>query len=223
MQKKFFSWSLFLKALNHKGLSQNAFARKANFNPGTVNKLKKVKNVHKKEIIEAIERILGVKYEDLCTESPGNITNVVPETLPQFQRWPIVGETAAGPWISAVESTEYAGFADEYMNVLADIHDPNGYALKVAGDSMSPVIPEGSIIAVSPNSEVKNGDIAVIFVKSEISAYQCEVCVKLFHWRGAESQEAVLTSYNPEYKEIILPRSSIVKLHKVVQYTVHLR
>lgn len=223
MKNFYFSWNLFLNKLRDKNLSINEFARKAGIKPGSVANLKNTKHIYKKERIEAIERILGVKYEDLCTESPGNITNIIPETLPQFQRWPIVGETAAGPWISAVESTEYAGFADEYMNVLADIHDPNGYALKVAGDSMSPVIPEGSLIAVSPNSEVKNGDIAVIFVKSEISAYQCEVCVKLFHWRGAESQEAVLTSYNPEYKEIILPRSSIVKLHKVVQYTVHLR
>lgn len=66
---------------------------------------------------------------------------------------------------------------------------------------MYPVLPEGALVAVSPNAEVKNGDIAVIFVKSEISAYQCEVCVKLFHLRGAESQEAVLTSYNPAYKK----------------------
>ena len=223
MSKIYFNWNLFLRKLDEKQLSQREFAKKSGLNSGTISNLKKTKHIYKKEIIEAIERILGVKYEDLCTESPGNITNVASETYPKFNRWPIVGETSAGPWISAVETSEYAGFADEYMNVLADIHDPNGYALKVAGDSMSPVIPEGSIIAVSPNAEVKNGDIAVIFVKSEISAYQCEVCVKLFHWRGAESQEAVLTSYNPAYKEIILPRSSIVKLHKVVQYTVHLR
>ena len=223
MSKIYFNWNLFLRKLDEKQLSQREFAKKSGLNSGTISNLKKTKHIYKKEIIEAIERILGVKYEDLCTESPGNITNVVPETYPKFNRWPIVGETSAGPWISAVETSEYAGFSEEYMNVLADILDPNGFAINVAGDSMSPVIPEGSIIAVSPNAEVKNGDIAVIFVKSEISAYQCEVCVKLFHWRGAESQEAVLTSYNPAYKEIILPRSSIVKLHKVVQYTVHLR
>lgn len=221
--KKNLDFKKFEDELYHNNLNMNQFSIKSKIPKSTIHSWKNGRTIKNRHHIEAIERILGVKYEDLCTESPGNITNIIPETYPKFNRWPIVGETAAGPWISAVESTEYAGFADEYMNVLADIHDPNGYALKVAGDSMSPVIPEGSLIAVSPNAEVKNGDIAVIFVKSEISAYQCEVCVKLFHWRGVESQEAVLTSYNPEYKEIILPRSSIVKLHKVVQYTVHLR
>lgn len=107
--------------------------------------------------------------------------------------------------------------ADEYIQIKNSYSEEIGYGLKIIGDSMSPILPAGSLIAVSPNAEVKNGDIAVIFVKSEISAYQCEVCVKLFHLRGPESQEAVLTSYNPAYKEIILPRSSIVKLHKVVQ------
>ena len=81
---------------------------------------------------------------------------------------------------------------------------------------MYPVLPEGALVAVSPNAEVKNGDIAVIFVKSEISAYQCEVCVKLFHLRGAESQEAVRRAhrhiYRPHHTEHQMRRDEVGRI-----------
>ena len=212
LKMKNFNWELFLKALSANGLTQNSFARKAGLNPGTVANFKKTKHITKTEIINAIEQTLNIRYEDLCD----NTVKTHSKTRKLQSFWPILGDAVTGECIEKINNLSSFLLADEYIQVKS-YSEEIGYGLKIIGDSMSPVLPEGSLIAVSPNAEVKNGDIAVIFVKSEISAYQCEVCVKLFHWRGAESQEAVLTSYNPAYKEIILPRSSIVKLHKVVQ------
>lgn len=84
---------------------------------------------------------------------------------------------------------------------------------------MSPVLPEGTEIAVSPNRPARNGDIAVVFVQSDISD-QAEVCVKRFYWNGTNNDKVRLVSYNQDYQEIVLPASKILKTHRVVEWRV---
>lgn len=173
-----------------------------------------------------LETILGVKYDDLCVAKGDAENNPISlrmkglafSTPEKMQLWPIIGHAAGGPWIEAIESTEYTSYAEFYMAVSADIRDPNGYALTVVGDSMAPVLPAGTEIALSPNREVNNGDLAVIFIANDISPYGYDVCVKRFFWHGPNREEFRIVSYNPAYEDKILPSVMLKKMHKIVQW-----
>jgi repressor LexA len=57
-------------------------------------------------------------------------------------------------------------YSDDYITV-DDVKDPQAFALKVKGDSMSPRIEDGDTVIVSPKKEVQSGDICVIRVNGE--------------------------------------------------------
>jgi len=90
----------------------------------------------------------------------------------------------------------------------ADLKDANAYALKVVGDSMKPMLKEGSIIIVSPQAQVLNGDIAVVRdVKDEVK-------VKVITYRN---EQIILGSFNPNYPPEVYKKEEIKFIHKVVQ------
>jgi repressor LexA len=75
------------------------------------------------------------------------------------------------PLISAVPAGKVAAmfhpeYADDYVTV-DDVKDPQAFALKVKGNSMSPRIEDGDIVVVSPRQGANNGDICVVRVNEE--------------------------------------------------------
>jgi repressor LexA len=49
------------------------------------------------------------------------------------------------------------GSAEDYVR-CPDLHDPNAFAVRVIGDSMTPAFTEGDIVIFSPAADVQNGD-----------------------------------------------------------------
>jgi repressor LexA len=75
------------------------------------------------------------------------------------------------PLISAVPAGKVAtifhpDYVDNYVTV-DDVKDPQAFALRVKGDSMSPRVEDGDIVVVSPQREVHNGDVCVVRVDGE--------------------------------------------------------
>lgn len=69
---------------------------------------------------------------------------------------PVINKVAAG-YPRGFTDLEYpARVADEYVR-CPDISDPDAFAARVVGDSMSPVYVEGDIVVFSPAKQVKNG------------------------------------------------------------------
>ncbi len=70
---------------------------------------------------------------------------------------PIINKVAAG-YPRDFDDLDYpVGIADDYVR-CPDLHDPNGFAVRVVGDSMEPKFKEGDIVVFSPATEVRNGD-----------------------------------------------------------------
>ena len=227
----FFSNKLFLDALFHKGLNRNSFAELAKIPKMTVYGWNDVDNIKKREHIEAIERILGVKYEDLC----------VPENEPQLESnavrlnelnpanegtvqdhnlmWPVIGTSRGGPWISAIDDSEYPGVASEWVQAPKHVKDDNGYALRVIGDSMGPKLPEDARILVAPNLQTENGDIAVVIVANRLGDGR-ECCVKQVYFEGDNVR---LHSLNKAYADIIVESKYVVAIHRVVQAWINMK
>lgn len=98
----------------------------------------------------------------------------------------LVGQTAAG------EPLEYSQINAEQINTTV----PSGadYALTVKGDSMEPLIKDGSIIFYKEQPTVENGEVAIVEIKGG------EVTCKKFYFNG---EKVVLRSINDKYEDMI--------------------
>lgn len=85
--------------------------------------------------------------------------------------------------------------------------DPNAYALRVQGESMSPTIKSGWFVIVEPDTEYIPGSYVVICTKDE----RCMVKEFLF----ARNGEFAFISVNDSYGRLTLKQDDIEKIHSV--------
>lgn len=154
-------------------------------------------------------RGLLVKFLLTKTEERPSVygkSNVEPY-LKKGRRVPIYSFVQAG------HATDYEDLpADGEDTVEYDGDDRNAFALRVAGDSMSPNFPPGTIITVSPSYPPHNGQLVVAKIKEE------GVLFKIFHHSG-DGRIVTLTSYNQAHPEIKLEREKFHWIYRVVAAT----
>lgn len=119
---------------------------------------------------------------------------------------PVVGDVRGGPDGIYCE-LEYATGQGEGF-VRYPVRDPNGYALRVKGDSMRPRIRPGEFLIVAPNSTPIVNDEAVIKTKDG------RVMVKLY--TAPRNGMIELHSVNHEHKPITLYVNEIEYIHYVI-------
>lgn len=217
IEKKFFCFELFEKALLNKGLNERTFALQIGVSPATVNNWKHVKNIKKIQFREAIERILDVKYEDLCLNESG-------EPIPMYgieqhdhkKEWPLIGNSRGGEFLDVIENSEYTDYAESWEALPEGCKsiDANGFAIKLVGDSMEPKLPSGSILFISPNTQAQNGDIALVIIEGRLGR---ESCVKVIY---NEENQIKLHSFNSQYADKFINKKYVIAIYKVIGYRV---
>lgn len=73
---------------------------------------------------------------------------------------PVIGRIAAGDAREAIEDTGTRWYVPD---PILEGH-PKSFYLTVVGDSMNRVFPEGSLVLIDPESEVRSGDVAAVLV-----------------------------------------------------------
>jgi phage repressor protein C with HTH and peptisase S24 domain len=102
---------------------------------------------------------------------------------------PVVSVTAAGRPLAAFDDYP-AGVGSDYIDCPRDISDENAFALRIAGDSMEPVIPDGSTVIVAPNMMPREGKPVV--AKLEDGDVTCKVYQR-------RNDNVILAPYNPQH------------------------
>jgi repressor LexA len=115
------------------------------------------------------------------------------------------------PLISAVPAGKVAtmfhpDFVDDYVTV-DDVKDPDAFALKVKGNSMSPRIEDGDIVIISPQQEAHSGDICVIRVSGEDTLKKVKF----------EGNYVHLIPLNPEFEPVTVKKKDVDFVWKVVK------
>jgi SOS-response transcriptional repressor LexA len=87
--------------------------------------------------------------------SAGNV-----ETIPT-NVVPVINRVSAGYPKDFTDLNYPKGVADAYVS-SPDVNDPDAFAARVFGDSMTPKYREGDIVIFSPKAAVKNGDDAFV-------------------------------------------------------------
>lgn len=94
---------------------------------------------------------------------------------------------------------------------------PNGFWLTVSGNSMNRLFPDGSLVLIDPDAEVRNGDVAVVFVNGD------DATIKRVYFES-ETVRLHPESYDPEYRDRIIDASDpdapeVRIVGKAVSYT----
>lgn len=113
---------------------------------------------------------------------PGNI---VPISMVQSHKIPIIGSVAAGEPI----------WDEDSYDVYVDGPAKADFAMKVEGDSMEPTYYNGDVIYVRSQSAVDNGRVAVVILDSTAALKHV--------YRGKTA--LTLISDNPKYEPMVLP------------------
>lgn len=167
-------------------LTQEELGRAIGVNKATVNR-------YETGIID-IKRTVAIKLAEVLNTTPAylmgwsNEINSTPTPYnPIIHKIPVLGHISAGLPLYAAEHIE--GYTYTEHNGGAEY-----FALKVKGDSMTAAhINDGSMIIVRRQSEVENGQIAVVRVDKE------DATVKRFRQDGNIVQ-LIPQSYNPEHQ-----------------------
>jgi SOS-response transcriptional repressor LexA len=115
------------------------------------------------------------------------------------------------PVLSTVPAGKTAAmFHPEYVEkyiTVDNIKDPRAFALIVKGKSMSPMIEDGDIVVVSPQQEVRSGDICVIRVNDEDVLKKIKIDDNFVH----------LIPINTTFEPISVRKRDVMFLWKVVR------
>ncbi len=126
---------------------------------------------------------------------------------------PVVGHVSAGEGFEFTDGGYPVGEGFEHVELPPGV-DPRVaerlYCVRVRGQSLREFINEGALLFIRPESweEIRDGDL-VIFKDSE----EKRAFVKKVEFAGAN---LILKSMNPMYKNIVLGRSDLVLLERVM-------
>lgn len=160
-----------LKALlDDKGISQTKLSKLTGFSEVSVsNWINKRTPSQSSRVL--IADALGCTEQDLMGYSDGyyaksagiNLTTPTIEPIAATTTAPVAGSIAAGDPSEAIEWTDERHYIPP--EILAA--DPDTFILRLHGDSMNLILPDGCFVAVCPNLEVKSGDIAAVKVNGD--------------------------------------------------------
>ena len=140
----------------------------------------------RRDRIKKLSEILQLEAEELI--------GIEPLQDSTFTKIPVLGSGAAGLPVTAQE--DVIG----YEEVLKEwVVNDNVFALKIKGDSMEPRIVEGDIVIVRCQSDIENGETAIVMIDGEAT---CKKVVK--HAEGV-----VLMANNPKYSPVYITSDEV--------------
>lgn len=167
-----------------------------------------------KEVIDSILELFGCTRQDLFGFSDGyyakrnGLTASKPITSNSYA--PVLGNIAAGEPREAIEQNETHWVDPEILEA-----HPDGYFLRVSGDSMNLVLPNGCYAFIAPG-EVASGDIAAVKVNGDEATIK-----RVKKYEGVVILEP--ESSNPEHRRRVIDENdpdapAVRMLGKVIWY-----
>lgn len=133
-------------------------------------------------------------------KSTQNDVELAEESIPYTTKVQIVGQTAAG------QPLMYGDSITRDISDLSDIPANADFALTVNGDSMEPLIKNGSIIYIHSQEDVENGTISIVELDGAVT------CKKIYK----EDNKLKLVSINEKYEPMLIDKGNVRILGKVI-------
>lgn len=173
-------WNALDRLAARAGLSASGLAKKAELDPTTFNKSKRItpKGRLRWPSTESVAKSLAATNTPVTTF----VTLLTDGSKAGRQSVPLIGFAQAGDGGYFDAEGRPAGKGWDEIS-LPQVSDDSAFALKVSGDSMKPVYRAGDIIVVSPAAAIRKGDRVVIKTK------RGELMVRELRKKSAKSVE----------------------------------
>ncbi len=175
------------------GLTQQQLAEKIGVTQQTIWYYENGRREMKSGVLVELSNALECTVSDLL--GLNEVKGVVQQVRSPSHPMPVVGRIAAGTPREAIYQT---GETHEAPESLWEAH-PDGFWLEVSGNSMNRLFPEGTLVLVDPDEEVRNGDVGVVFVNGD------DATLKRVYFDG-ESVRLHPESHDPEYQDRVIDR-----------------
>ena len=199
-------WSAIDTLAARNDYTASGLARSAGLDATAFNKSKRVAPNGKQRwpSTESIAKILaatGASFDSFAGMTGGRKSSPVARTIP------LVGLAQAGSkgFFDDAGFPAGSGWDDVAAPSVADEH---AYALEISGDSMTPAYRSGTIIIVSPSSDVRRGDRVVV------RTTKGEVMAKELARKSAKKIE--LKSLNPKHPDRAIDMKDVAFMARIV-------
>jgi phage repressor protein C with HTH and peptisase S24 domain len=198
-------WGAIDRLAARAGLSASGLAKKADLDPTTFNKSKRITPEGRPRwpSTESVAKSLAATNTSVSTF----VSLITEGGKGARQSVPLIGFAQAGDSGYFDDGGFPVGKGWDEVS-LPQVNDENAYALKVSGDSMKPVYRAGDIIVVSPAATIRKGDRVVLKTK------RGEVMVKELRKKSAKSVE--LKSLNTNHADRTLQMSDVDWIARIV-------
>lgn len=183
------------KYLDQRGITQTKMANDLGFPEMTVSNWMKKKTYPRVDRLQQMADYFNVSRSDLTELKPSNLIEISQETI----KIPVLGEISCGKPLLVEENIV------DYRYAVKDNTPPGTtFYLQAKGDSMYPVIPNGSMVLVRHQNDAENGEIvAAIFDDHN------EATLKRMRKQG---DTIMLLPDNNEYEPIISTEDNPVRI-----------
>lgn len=188
--------------------TQRSMAKKVGVTSGTVSNWLNKGMIPNMETLTEIMDIYGVSYDDLMSEDLGYYKkshggynpNALAPSEPQPAYAPLYGTVHAG-------DTNEPELIDDRIPIPFEVYQnhKHGYFLRVIGDCMDKVYPEGCFVFVDPDMQPRSGSIGIV-------AIDCDDYIMRRLYRGASTLVLTPESHNPKWEDTIIDSTHEVKL-----------
>ena len=175
-----------------KGWSQAELAKRIGSTQQQVARYESAENDVKSSVLIKMSNALGVTVSYLL----GMNGQVLSPTPTQSRPLPVFGVISAG---TPREALMQSDMTHDTPDSLYWGHKES-FWLTVSGNSMNRLFPDGSLVLIDPEEEVRNGDVAVVFVNGD------DATLKRVYFEG-DSITLHPESYDPEYQDRIIDGS----------------
>ena len=149
------------------------------------------------------ERRAAAVHEDGMVYMP----NAVRPNMDNLMLIPVVGTIRGGDPMLCEESIETYMYVDPGVSKISPEDRDLLYYLRVVGDSMTPKYQPGDLVLVRKQSDVDEGEVAVVLVDGESATLK-----KVYKVNG----EVLLHSTNSNYEPLRIPRGQVRILGKAL-------
>lgn len=197
-------WAAVDKLAKLQGLSPSGLAKKAGLDATTFNKSKRLRPDGNKrwpslESINKIIEVSGINFEQFCQLGKDGENNIQLNNAIPFIK------------LSKLKNCDIRNkqiVTDEWKMIRFPDAKENIFAAEVSGGKTAPLYPEGTILIISKNSEIRRDD-KIIILKTDGNTE-----IKKFIRRTASTLE--VTDVNDGKKELSLPICEIRLINRIV-------
>ncbi|WP_158630162.1 LexA family transcriptional regulator [Cohnella sp. AR92] len=159
---------VFAKLVDQSGYSDAEVARRLDVNRSTIGRWKSGEQSPALSKIKEIAALFNVNPMVFVDEGQVKSPFVVNETKASYDVVPVKGKSHKAPLYGSIAAGQPLEMitVEDYIEIpesLAEKH-PNAFLLRVNGDSMNKIIPNGAYALIDPKEEINNGDIAAVSV-----------------------------------------------------------